>query len=193
MLLYIRNLCQKENNKVPTNMTYKQETKIAEGVTAEKNENEIVIKGSKGEIKRAFYHPHVKFSIDNNKIITETERANKKTRAIVGTWRSHISNMIKGISEGYEAKLSIVYAHFPMNVSVEGDRIQIKNYFGSKGIRYAKILGDTKVEIKKQDMTLSGTNKEDIGQTAANLEQSCKPKGKDRRVFQDGIYITKKP
>lgn len=174
-------------------MTYKQETKIAEGITAEKNKDEIVIKGSKGESKRIFYHPHVKLSIDNNKITAKTEKADKKTRAIVGTWKSHIANMIKGITEGYEAKLKIVYAHFPMNVSVEGDKIQIKNYFGGKGIRFAKILGDTKVEIKKQDIKLSGTNKEDIGQTAANLEQSCKPKGKDRRVFQDGIYITKKP
>ena len=174
-------------------MTYQQETDIPEGVTIEQNDKEIVIKGPKGELKRIFDHPHVKIIINNDKVTTQTQRPIKKTRAIVGTWRAHIKNMIIGITEGYEARLKVVYSHFPMNITTEENRVVIKNYLGGKGLRYADILGDTKVSIKKEIITLTGTNKEDVGQSAANIEQICKPKGKDRRVFQDGIYIEKKP
>ena len=48
------------------------------------------------------------------------------------------------------------------------------------------------VEAKSRQVFVRGFNKEDVGQTCANLEQACKKKGKDLRVFQDGIYIVEK-
>ena len=58
--------------------------------------------------------------------------------------------------------------------------------------RKAKILGDTKVEVKGQEVIVSGSNKEDTGQTAANIETACRLNKYDRRIFQDGIYIQEK-
>jgi large subunit ribosomal protein L6 len=61
---------------------------------------------------------------------------------------------------------------------------------GEKVPRIANILGDTKVEVNGQDIVLTGTNKEDVGQTCANIEQACRISKYDRRIFQDGIYKT---
>ena len=57
----------------------------------------------------------------------------------------------------------------------------------------SKIGDNTKVEVKAADITVSGPDIEAVGQTAANMEQATKIRKHDRKVFQDGIYITKKP
>ncbi|MBI5554191.1 MAG: 50S ribosomal protein L6, partial [Candidatus Diapherotrites archaeon] len=59
--------------------------------------------------------------------------------------------------------------------------------------RIARIVGGTKVSVKGKELVISSSNKEDAGQTAANIENATRVKGKDIRVFQDGVYITAKP
>ena len=65
----------------------------------------------------------------------------------------------------------------------------IKNFTGERGVRVAKIVGDTKVRVEGDDVIVQGINIEDVGQTAANIEQATRVKEKDPRVFLDGIYI----
>jgi large subunit ribosomal protein L6 len=80
-----------------------------------------------------------------------------------------------------------------MQVDVEGDEVVISNFLGEKDDRRTTIRGDTQVEVDGEKLTLSGPSKEDVGQTAADIEQLTRVKGKDTRVFQDGVYITRKP
>jgi len=54
-------------------------------------------------------------------------------------------------------------------------------------------VGTTQVEVDGEEVTLSGSDKEAVGQTAADIEQLTRVSGKDNRVFQDGVYITQKP
>ncbi len=108
---------------------------------------------------------------------------------MLGTIIAHTRNMIKGLKEGYSYKLKVVYTHFPISVKVEGDKVVITNFLGEKTPRVAKILGDTKVQVNGQEIIVSGSDKELVGQTAANIETATKISKKDRRVFQDGIYI----
>jgi large subunit ribosomal protein L6 len=100
--------------------------------------------------------------------------------------------MIVGLTDGFTYNMKIVYAHFPMTVKAAGDKVTIENFLGERHPRTAKIVGDAKVQIKGEDVTVSGINKEDVGQTMANLEQATKIKGRDPRVFQDGIYLINK-
>jgi large subunit ribosomal protein L6 len=64
----------------------------------------------------------------------------------------------------------------------------VKNFLGERKARMTSLVGDTKVEVKGQDVAVSGPSKEDVGQTAANLKRVMKIKDKDGRIFQDGIY-----
>jgi large subunit ribosomal protein L6 len=117
----------------------------------------------------------------------------KREKALVGTYGAHIRNMLVGATKGFEYKMKIVYAHFPIKTSIKGDIFVIENFLGEKFPRKTRILGATKVQVKGDQVVLTGPNVEDVGQTAANIERATKIKGFDPRVFQDGIYITEKP
>jgi large subunit ribosomal protein L6 len=83
-----------------------------------------------------------------------------------------------------------------MTLKVQGDIMTVTNLFGEKVPRVAKLpWSPSDVEVKisnKTDVVVKGIDKEKVGQTAANIERSCRIKNRDRRVFQDGIYITSK-
>ena len=111
---------------------------------------------------------------------------------MIGTTKAHITNMIIGVTEGFTYHMKIVFAHFPMTVKAQGDVVTIENFIGERHPRTSKIVGDAKVSVKGDEVTITGVNKEDVGQTMANLEQATKIRGKDPRVFQDGIYLVSK-
>ncbi len=167
---------------------------LPEGINASLQDNTVKIEGPQGTLEREFFHPSLEISIDNRIIkIRSTRKENKKIKALMFTWKAHINNMIKGVEKGYEYHLKVYYVHFPMTVKVEGDKIVISNFLGEKGNRYARIIGNTSVEVKGDLIIVKGINKEHVGQTAANIELATKNKGgRDRRKFLDGIYIIKK-
>ena len=68
----------------------------------------------------------------------------------------------------------------------------IQNFLGERYARKADILETVKVEVKAEIITVTGIDKEKVGQTAANIERATKVKNRDIRVFQDGIYIVKR-
>jgi large subunit ribosomal protein L6 len=155
-------------------------------------EDELMVSGSKGELKRKFKHRNIKITKENDKVVIETHFPKKRDKAMLGTIKSHINNMVIGLTEGFSYKMKIVYAHFPMTVKVNGNKVIIENFLGERHPRKAKILGDTRVNIKGDEVVVEGINKEDVGQTMANIEQATKIKGRDPRVFQDGIYLVSK-
>jgi len=154
-----------------------------------KDGNKVTLKGPKGELSRTFKTYRVKLSNEGNVIILTGSPSNKQTGMFIETISAHLRNMTEGLVYGYEYKMKIVYSHFPMSIIVEKGIVNIKNFLGEKFPRKAKIVGDTKVVAKGQEVIVSGINKEDVGQTASNLEQKSKVKGKDIRRYQDGIYL----
>ncbi len=169
-----------------------REVEIPEGVKAEIKNGLVVIEGPKGKLERKLYHPKIVIEKIDNKIIVKCEFARRKEKALVGTFAAHIRNMIKGVTEGFVYKMKIVYSHFPMKVSVKGNEVIIENFLGEKHPRKAKIFGNVKVSVKGDEVIIEGINREEVGQTAANIEHATRVKDKDIRVFQDGIYIVSK-
>ncbi len=149
--------------------------------------------GPVGENERLLKYRGVYIEKLDNAIRVYTDSPKKRYKAMVGTFAGHIENLLRGVKEGFEYQLKIVYAHFPIKVRVEGSEVIIENFLGEKHPRRAKIVGRAKVEIRGQEIFVRGVDIEECGQTAANLEQATKIKRKDPRVFQDGIYIVKKP
>ncbi|MCX8172453.1 MAG: 50S ribosomal protein L6 [Archaeoglobaceae archaeon] len=183
---------------LPTSTEYSALIKIPEGVDVQVEGDPISgyfvkAKGPLGENSRflKFRDVFIEKSEEGLRVYTSIPKA--KHRAIVGTYVAHINNLLKGVKEGFEYKLKVFYAHFPIKIKVSENDVIIENFLGETTPRRAKIVGRTKVEIKGQEIILKGIDIEECGQTAANLERATKIRKKDRRVFQDGIYIVKKP
>jgi len=166
--------------------------KIPEGVSVSLSQGVFTARGPKGTVERKFWYPGIEIEVREGEVLVDAESYRKEQKAMVGTFTSHLRNLMIGVSEGYECKMTILYAHFPMQVKVEGKTLVIGNFLGEKKSRIAKILGETKVKVTGNEVTITGINKEDVGQTAANIEQKTKIKRFDPRIFQDGIYIVQK-
>lgn len=80
-----------------------------------------------------------------------------------------------------------------MNVALKGDELSIKNFLGEKVPRVMKIQPDVKVKIDGEKIVVEGIDIEKCGQCAANIEKTTRITNRDRRIFQDGIWITSKP
>ena len=170
----------------------REEIPIPEGITVTVDEA-VTVKGSKGTLIRNFNNSKaISISVEDGNVVVQARFPKKKEKAMLGTIKSHINNMIIGLTDGFTYNMKIVYAHFPMTVKKAGDKITIENFLGERHPRSAKIVGDANVQIKGDEVIVSGINKEHVGQTMANMEQATKIKGRDPRVFQDGIYLVSK-
>ena len=149
----------------------------------------VTVTGRNGELTRDFSHAPVSINLEGNRVFVQANWPRKKEAAIVGTIRSHIHNMITGSKTGFTYKLMSVFSHFPITVKVNGRTILIENFTGERSPRKAKIIGDARVTVKGEEITVQGINIEEVSQTAANIERAAKVKKKDHRVFLDGIYV----
>ncbi|MFW5974180.1 MAG: 50S ribosomal protein L6 [Natrialbaceae archaeon] len=169
------------------------ELEIPDEVTAEVDGFDLTIEGPNGAVTRRLWYPDVSVAVEDDHVVIESDVENAKTNSTVGTFESHVENAFHGVTEGWEYEMEVFYSHFPMQVRVEGEEVVIENFLGERAPRRTTIHGDTDVSVDGEAITLSGPDKEDVGQTAADIEQLTKVKGKDTRVFQDGVYITTKP
>ena len=169
-----------------------QTIEIPNGVEISLDESSVTVKGKEGENTRVFNLGKLDFEKKDNKIIIGNKKATKKEKKMMNTIASHIKNMIKGVQEKFEYKLKVCFSHFPMTVKVEGNGAIVKNFLGEKIPRKVKIPEGTEVIIDKEIITINCVDKELAGQAAANFEKATRITGRDRRVFQDGIFITKK-
>ncbi len=169
---------------------------IPENVTITAEKGLVTVKGLKVTLTRDFSESGIYITVDEDKVMVSATFPRKWEYAMVGTIHSHIRNMIKGVTEGFEYTLEIVSTHFPATVEVKGKQIHVKNLYGERAPRVVQIVGDqTKVRSRGEQVIVSGPNIEDVGQTAASIEQICRLRGKRRKdptIFLDGVYVSEK-
>ncbi len=165
---------------------------IPAGVDVSIKNDEFTVKGNGKESNRKFNMKGINANVASGKISLVCEKATRRESKMIGTIWAHLKNMIKGISENFVYEMEICNVHFPMTVKQEGENLVIKSFLGEKNPRLAKILPSTKVDVKGTTITISSHIIENAGQTATNIEKATRIVGRDRRVFQDGIFITKK-
>ncbi|MEK6948482.1 MAG: 50S ribosomal protein L6 [Nanoarchaeota archaeon] len=177
--------------------TYSLEVEVPEGVTANVQGNILTIKGPKGEVKREIENPRFSMKAESKTVILALKpgvKQSQRDKMHMNSYQSHIKNLIDGVIHGYTAKLKVCSGHFPMTVTIDSNgKFAVKNFLGEKVPRTVNIKHGVKVEIQGDILIVTGLNKELVGQTAADLEQLTRITNRDRRIFQDGIYITKKP
>ena len=173
-------------------MEIKKLIEIPEGVEVSLGEF-VTIKGPNAELKRKLKDPGVKIEKKDNTIVVRAEKVNKKAKRIVGTTAAHIRNMITGSKANFVYELKICSGHFPMNVTLANNELTIRNFLGEKYPRIKKIKGNVKIKLEKDKMTVEGADIEAAGQAATMIEKLTSITNRDRRRFQDGIFITSKP
>ena len=162
---------------------------LPKGVSAKYDAGSLTVTGPLGKVIQDFSKIPVDIEISGTKIGVVTHGARRKNRSILHTGNSLINNAIEGVTKGFQYKLKVIYAHFPVTVKVQGKKVLVENFYGERSPRVAAIIGDTKAEVQGEDVILNGVSIQDVGQTAANLEQATMVKRKDQRVFLDGVYV----
>ncbi len=164
------------------------------GIHTKVDKNTIVIEKGNIKIERNV-NLLISASVEDNKIILKTKKDGRVEKRVLGSLVAHLKNAVEGFKEPFKYKLQIANVHFPMTVSHDKNtnEIVIKNFLGEKKDRRAKILDTVNVKINKDIIEVDGPDIEKAGQTAANIEKGTKVRFRDRRIFQDGIFIIEKP
>ncbi len=172
---------------------YETSVAIPEGVKCKFSGN--VLECSKGNtnLTKVFENPNLVLVVNEKEILIKCDKSNRKSLANSHSYAAHIRNMIHGLKERFVYEMEICNVHFPMTVKVEKDKIMITNFLGEKVARTANILPGVEVKIEGTKIKISSADVEKAGQTAANIEKASAVTNKDRRIFQDGCFITKKP
>lgn len=170
----------------------KLEINIPQGVTVSKKDNFLLVKGKLGELNKEFKSKLININIESQKVVLESINDRTKTLAILNTVKAIVKNMLSGVNKKYVYTLRGVYSHFPLTLAVKGKTFIINNYLGEKKSRVIDIPDNVEVSVKGKDVIVKSIDKSLAGTVAGLIENSVKPKNRDRRIFQDGVYIITK-
>lgn len=172
---------------------YLEELTIPEGIHCSLERTMFTCKKGSATIHRKVIIPQTTIKIADNKITFTAKGGNKRTFATIKSWIAHIKNMFNGMDNEYVYKMEVCNVHFPMTLKIEGNQLVVSNFLGEKEKRVANILPGVTVTVNGVHLDVKSVDIEAAGQTAANIEKATLVKKRDRRVFQDGIFITSKP
>lgn len=173
--------------------SYEVSVKILDGIDCKLLGNVLQCSKGNSTLSKIFALNKASMSLEGGMIKITSSKANKKDIANVNSYVAHLNNMFRGLNERYVYEMEVSNVHFPMTVKVDKNTLIISNFLGEKVPRKAKIIPGVEVKIEGTKIIVSSADIEKAGQTAANIEKASTVTKKDRRVFQDGIFITKKP
>ena len=152
----------------------------------------------------------------HTQVVAEIWFGSTRDVSVITTTLSHIRNMFTGVTLGYRYKMRFAYAHFPVGVTVEAGKIEIRNFLGEKRMRvvqlpegvkvcpqhlifpppphtqYTPQASRTEASVMKDELVLEGNCINEVSQTAAQVHGVTLVKRKDIRKFLDGIYVSEK-
>jgi large subunit ribosomal protein L6 len=156
------------------------------GTEAKIQDDFIIVKGKKGELRQKL-HKLAQVKIEGNEVIVSVKnKLIKKERAFWGLYRSLINNMVKGVSEGFEKKLEVIGIGY--RVVLSGKIIKL-NVGYSHGVDFPLPEGINAV-VEGNVITISGADKQLVGETAAQIRKIRKPepyKGKGIKYIDEII------
>lgn len=165
---------------------------VPKNVAVKIEQGKVIVKGPKAELQREFPSKVIEAVISNEKIEVKPKNKTAFARMLAGTYTSHIKNMVAGVQNHFIYTLKIVFTHFPITVAISGTELQVQNFLGEKKARKVTIPSGVKVSVQNDLIKIESADLELAGKTATLIETATRITGRDRRVFQDGIYITQK-
>merc|ERR1712029_929791 len=174
-----------------------QQVAIPDGIKCSVKAHTVTVTGPRRSLTKSFRHLKVDIcKVDKKTLKVEKWFGLRKELAAVRTIGSHISNMIVGVTKGYQYKMRAVYAHFPINCAISENKslVEVRNFLGEKFVR--KVRMHPGVEYKnsgqKDELVVEGNDLEAVSQSAALIQQSTTVKNKDIRKFLDGMYVSER-
>ena len=163
---------------------------VPSGVQVKIDGHQVSIKGKRGELSREF-HPDIEIKLDDGKVVVTRPSDSPAHRALHGTTRALLANMVKGVSEGFTRVLQIEGVGY--RATMDGTNLVF--YLGYShpikveppaGIKFA-------ADEKAKTVTIDGNDREQVGQVAANLRKLRPPEPyKGKGVMYQGERIRRK-
>jgi len=167
----------------------KKPVAVPAGVTATVEGQKVSVKGAKGEL---FFvvHEDVSVVLNDNQIKVDPRFQTKRARALWGTARAQINNLIVGVTAGFEKKLEITGVGY--KAAVQGKVLQLSLGF-SHDVNYPIPAGIAIVAPKPTELTITGIDKKQVGQVAAEIRDYRGPEPyKGKGVKYAGEFIFRK-
>ncbi|GAA0418685.1 50S ribosomal protein L6 [Virgibacillus sp. AGTR] len=162
---------------------------IPQGVEVKLEGNVVSVKGPKGELTRNL-HPDIKVNMEDNVITLERPSDHKDHRALHGTTRSLINNMVEGVSKGFEKSLEIIGVGY--RAQKQGNKVVINAGY-SHPVELDPVDG---IEIdvpKNTQVIVKGIDKELVGAVASNIRAIRPPEPyKGKGIRYEGEYVRRK-
>ncbi len=167
----------------------KKPIEIPSGVTVTFNGNTATVKGPKGELTRTF-HPDMKINVEDNVITVVRPTENKEHRALHGTTRSLLGNMVEGVSKGFERGLELIGVGY--RAQKAGNKLVLNVGYSHP----VEIVPETGVEVEVPSNTkivVKGIDKERVGALAANIRGVRPPEPyKGKGIRYEGEFVRRK-
>lgn len=164
----------------------KQPIEIPKDTTVNVVDSIVSVKGPKGELSKFFKTDLVSVEVSGNKVILTPQKDEILSRALWGTYASHLKNMIKGVNELFVKKLILEGVGFKSEVK-DGELVLALGFSHPVNV---KIPDGINVTAEKNIITISGIDKEIVGEFAASTRALKKPepyKGKGFRYDNEVI------
>jgi large subunit ribosomal protein L6 len=162
---------------------------IPSGVTVTNNDNTVTVKGPKGELTRAF-HPDMEIKIEDNVLTVSRPSENKEHRALHGTTRSLIANMVEGVSKGFERGLELIGVGY--RAAKSGNKLVLNVGYSHP----VEIVPEAGVEVEVPSQTkviVKGIDKERVGALASNIRAVRSPEPyKGKGIRYEGEFVRRK-
>ena len=167
----------------------KKPVALPSGVTANVEGQKVTVKGSKGEL--AFVVPDdVSVAFENDTISVTPRSQTKRARALWGTSRAQVNNLVTGVTKGFEKRLEINGVGY--KAAVAGKNLQLSLGY-SHDISYPIPAGITIAAPRPTEVAISGTDSQRVGQVAAEIRGLRAPEPyKGKGVKYAGEFIFRK-
>src|SRR5574342_709963 len=167
----------------------KKPIEIPAGVTVTLDNNHVTVKGPKGELSRTF-HADIEIKVEDNVINISRPSDAKEHRALHGTTRAVLANMVEGVSKGFERTLELVGVGY--RASKQGNKLVLSVGYSHP----VEIEPETGIEIEVPANTkviVKGTDKERVGALAANIRDVRPPEPyKGKGIRYEGEFVRRK-
>jgi len=170
----------------------KQEILIPSGVKVTQSNGTVTVSGSKGTLSKLF-RDDIVITITDKNITLKTKRNDKFSNSLWGTYASHIKNMLKGVESPYQKKLILEGVGFKSEVKPNGKDKEFHFALGFSHPVVVKIPEGITATAEKNNITISGIDKELVGSFTAAIRALKKPepyKGKGMR-YEDEVIRRK--